>query len=107
MAHFPENFPWGAASERSEDIETARKKMFSRPEGFGGFSHHDLLDPLCLEDNPGKPDFIGLNIYNGTAVRAGEKGPKNVPYPVGGPRTAICWPWPAPPIRRRRLTARW
>ena len=52
MAHFPENFPWGAASERSEDIEAARKKMFSRPEGFGGFSHHDLLDPLCLEDDP-------------------------------------------------------
>ncbi len=80
------------ASQRPEDVEAAREKMFSRPEGFGGFSHHDLLDPLCLEDGPGKPDFIGLNIYNGAAVGMGADGPEAAPYPVGGPRTAFGWP---------------
>lgn len=80
------------ASERPEDVNVARNEMFASPKGFGGFSHHDLLDPLCLEDNPGKPDFIGLNIYNGIAVRAGENAPENVPYPVGGSRTAFGWP---------------
>lgn len=80
------------ASDRPENVDAARSGMFARPEGFGGFSHHDLLDPLCLEDNPGKPDFIGLNIYHGTAIRAGEAGPESVPSPVGGPRTAFGWP---------------
>ncbi len=80
------------ASDRPEDVEAAGQEMFARPEGFHGFSHHHLLDPLCLENNPGKPDFIGLNIYNGNAVRAGEKGADYPRYPVGGPRTAFGWP---------------
>lgn len=79
-------------SDCPEDVDAARQKMFYRPEGFGGFSHHDLLDPLCLEKNPGKPDFIGLNIYSGNAVRAGAVGPENIPYSVGCPRTAFGWP---------------
>lgn len=80
------------ASDRPEDVDAARSEMFARTEGFGGFSHHDLLDPLCLENGPGKPDFIGLNIYHGNAIRAGETGPESVPCPVGGPRTAFGWP---------------
>ena len=80
------------ASEKAEDIEAARQEMFACLEGFHGFSNQHLLDPLCLEDGPGKPDFIGLNIYHGTAVRMGEKGPETVPYPTGGPRTAFDWP---------------
>ena len=40
----------------------------------------------------GKPDFIGLNIYNGAPVRAGAAGPEYVARPAGWPRTAIGWP---------------
>lgn len=80
------------ASNRAEDVDAARSTMFARPEEFRGFSHHHLLDPLCLEEGPGKPDFIGLNIYHGGAVRMGEDGPEEVLYPVGGPRTAFDWP---------------
>lgn len=80
------------ASDRPEDVDATRSAMFDRPEEFRGFSHHHLLDPLCLEDGPGKPDFIGLNIYHGGAVRMGETGPEEVPCPVGGPRTAFDWP---------------
>lgn len=40
-----------------------------------------------------KPDFIGLNIYNGSAVRAGAGGkPEYVPKHPGYPRTALKWP---------------
>lgn len=66
--------------------------MFASPKSFHGFPHQHLLDPLCLEDNTGKPDFIGLNIYNGDAVRMGETGPERLPYPMGWPRTAFGWP---------------
>ena len=80
------------ASEKAEDAEAARREMFAAPEGFRGFSHRHLLDPLCLEDGPGKPDFIGLNIYHGTPVRMGEQGPETVPCSPGSPRTAFDWP---------------
>lgn len=80
------------ASGSPEDIGAARRQMFAPCEGFGGFTFHDLLDPLCLEDGPGRPDFIGLNIYNGRAVRMGADGPEAVPYPTGGARTANGWP---------------
>jgi beta-glucosidase len=36
-------------------------------------------------------DFLGLNIYSGTYVRAGKKGPEAVPMPVNYPRADSTW----------------
>ena len=37
-------------------------------------------------------DFLGLNIYSGVVVRAdGNSLPREVPFPVGNPRTAFHW----------------
>jgi len=37
-------------------------------------------------------DFYGVNIYQGTPVRAGKNGqPVAVPFPPGNPRTAFAW----------------
>ena len=41
---------------------------------------------------PGKPDMLGLNIYNAAPVRMGAAGPEYVERPTGYPRTAIGWP---------------
>lgn len=77
-------------SNTPEDIEAARQLTFALPEGVRTFSHTLALDPLCLEGT--KPDFIGINLYHGTAARMGEHGPEAVPFPAGFPRTAIGWP---------------
>ena len=69
-----------------EDVEAARQLTFAADRGPYSFSHALALDYLC-----GKEDFIGLNIYHGTAARMGEHGPESVSYPVGGPRTAMGW----------------
>ncbi|MDE7245175.1 MAG: beta-glucosidase [Oscillospiraceae bacterium] len=80
------------ATDSAKDVEAARQLTFALPQGVRTFSHTLALDPLCLEERYTKPDFIGINLYNGTAVRMGENGPEEVPYPTGGPRTAIGWP---------------
>lgn len=75
------------ASDSPEDIQAARQLMFDCPQGVRTFSH-----TLLLDGGTDKLDFIGLNIYHGTAVRMGKNGPEEVPYPVGGARTAMGWP---------------
>ena len=75
------------ASDDPRDIEAARQGTFALPRGLRSFSH-----ALALDGNTTQLDFIGLNIYFGTAVRMGAAGPEEVPYPVGGARTAIGWP---------------
>ena len=80
------------ASDSPEDVEAARRHMFPEDGVFRGFSHDSLLDPLCLGEGDGRPDFIGLNIYHGAVGRMGEAGPEEVRHPVGGPRTAMGWP---------------
>ena len=75
------------------------------------------LDPLCLGHWPqqdvgprlaaciaavpqeindalafGKPDMLGLNLYNAQPARMGEAGPEYVRRPTGYPRTALGWP---------------
>jgi len=75
------------ASGRPEDIRAARESTFALPQGVRTFSH-----TLALDGMTDKLDLIGMNIYHGTAVRMGENGPEEVPYPVGGARTAIGWP---------------
>ena len=80
------------ATDSAKDVEAARRLTFALPQGVRTFSHTLALDPLCLEERYTKPDFIGINLYHGTAARMGENGPEEVPYPAGGPRTAIGWP---------------
>lgn len=41
-------------------------------------------------------DFIGLNIYHGSLVRAGDNGPEFVPLPPGYPKTTQDY-WPITP----------
>ena len=49
----------------------------------------EQLDALPL----GRLDFVGMNIYNSVAVRAGADGkPEFCPRAAGHPRTAIGWP---------------
>ncbi|MDE7219288.1 MAG: beta-glucosidase [Oscillospiraceae bacterium] len=80
------------ATDSAEDMAAARQHMFPSDGVFRGFGHPQFLDPLCLGDSDGKPDFIGLNIYHGTVVRMGKNGPEEVPHRVGGARTAMDWP---------------
>lgn len=101
------------ASESTADIEAARSAMFTfgmHPD-FSLFSQNAFLDPALLGHYPDHPffasplitaedlalirqsvDFIGLNFYNASVVRAGENGPEHVPFHRGYPRTAIRWP---------------
>lgn len=64
----------------------ARQLTFSLPQGVHTFSHALALDEMD------KLDFVGLNHYHGIPARMGPQGPEPVPFPVGGPSTAIGWP---------------
>jgi len=78
---------WYPASGRPEDADAARTLMFRDSTDVHNFSF-----ALALDSIRDRLDFIGMNIYHGTAARMGENGPEEVPYPVGGPRTAMDWP---------------
>ena len=80
------------ASQEAKDVEAARQETFALPLGPRTFSHTLALDPLCLEGRYERPDFIGLNLYQGAPVRMGEAGPETLPFPAGFPRTALGWP---------------
>ncbi len=97
-----------------EDTEAAR--LLSFPDGdCWGFTHHWLLDPICLgyfpyTENPELSqaaasvspmdieiikvpmDFIGLNIYNGHASTLTGGKPDYIIKHEGFPRTALKWP---------------
>lgn len=97
-----------------EDMDAA--KLLSFPDGDGwGFTHHWLLDPICLGSFPHTEnkelsdavlsitqkdkeiirvpmDFIGLNLYNGHAAALIDGKPSYVPKHAGFPRTALKWP---------------
>ena len=105
-------------SDRAEDIEAARALTFACPDDDWTFTHQMALDPICLGHWPepevcgprlaaciaavpehiqaalayGKPDMLGLNIYNGVPAQMGAQGPEYVERPAGYPRTAIGWP---------------
>lgn len=98
-----------------EDIQAARAATFAVSDGDWAFTHHWLLDPICLGRFPDcagtkleplvcrisaedmavihtVPDMLGYNIYNGHAVRAAGSGFACVPRYPGFPRTALKWP---------------
>lgn len=104
-------------SDDPADIEAARRLTFACPDDDWTFTHQMALDPLCLGRWPrqdvgprlaacmaavpheinaalafGKPDMLGLNIYNAQPVRMGDHGPEYVRRPAGYPRTALGWP---------------
>ncbi len=98
------------------DIEAARQAMFALKDGDWTFTYNIAMDALVLGKWPevaggqvqraidaipaeqlaalplGKPDFVGMNIYNSATVRAGENGPEFCKRHAGYPRTAIDWP---------------
>jgi beta-glucosidase len=111
----PMGFPKLPASESAADISAARDLMYSVTQP----NHWNLTwwtDPVILgrypedglrvfgKDAPvassadleiiGAPtDFLGLNIYQGTVVRAGAGGkPEIVATPAGFPLTGFNWP---------------
>lgn len=101
--------------ETPADIDAAREATFAVSDDDWTFTHHWLLDPICLgrfPDCPGTalaalvktvssedmeiihtiPDILGYNIYNGHAISADETGFEyTLRYP-GFPRTAMKWP---------------
>lgn len=106
------------ATEKAEDIEAARKALFSLPDDVKNW-HWNVTwwsDPVLLGKYPeegmikyepylpkiteedmrliAQPiDMYGQNIYNGQCVRMGEDGePENVTRYEGFPKTAIDWP---------------
>jgi beta-glucosidase len=106
-------------TDSPEDIEATRKFMFERcaPGDAWSFSNALYADPVILGSYPDRSygpvidelpdfdptsdlavisqpiDFYGVNIYQGTRVKAGPDGePVALPYPPGHPRTMMDWP---------------
>lgn len=101
--------------ETPADIAAARAATFAVSDTDWTFTHHWLLDPICLGHFPDcagtaleplvrqvtpeqmavihtVPDLLGYNIYNGNAVRSSEEGFEYIPRYPGFPRTALKWP---------------
>ena len=99
-------------------MDAARALTFACPDEDWAFTHTMSLDPLCLGRWPGtdlcgpqlsacigavpqyindalslgRPDMLGLNIYNAAPVQMGTKGPCYVERPAGYAHTAMNWP---------------
>lgn len=111
----PMGFPKIPHGDSEADLSAARQAMYSVP----GRTHWNLTwwtDPVLLGRYPedalelfGKDapriasgdlecistptDVLGLNLYQGTRIRAGRDGaPEVVPVPPGFPRTGFNWP---------------
>ena len=105
-------------SEAKADVDAARVLTFACPDDDWAFTHTMALDPVCLGRWPepdicgprlaasiaavpqyindalplGKPDMVGLNIYNAAPAQMGENGPSYVERPAGYAHTAMNWP---------------
>ena len=102
-------------AENPEDISAARLATFDTDPDNWIFTHHWLLDPICLGRFPDcagtvleplaasvtaeemavihtVPHMLGYNIYNGHAVRSTASGYEFIPKYPGFPRTALKWP---------------
>ncbi len=104
-------------TDSPEDIEATRRFMFERC-AVGErwlFSNALFADPVILGKYPDRSygevidelpefdpddleiisrplDFYGVNIYEGTRIKAGPDGePVAIPYPAGHPRTMMDW----------------
>ena len=99
-------------------MDAARVLTFACPDDDWAFTHTMALDPVCLGRWPepdicgprlaasiaavpqyindalplGKPDMVGLNIYNAAPAQMGENGPSYVERPAGYAHTAMNWP---------------
>jgi beta-glucosidase len=103
------------AEETPENIAAAREATFSTNPDFWVFTHHWLLDPICLGRFPhapgtwleemaaavspedleiihAVPDMLGYNIYNGHEIRLTDTGWEFTPRGPGYPRTGLKWP---------------
>jgi beta-glucosidase len=91
------------STDSTADIEMARKLSFPADGEGLAFSHNWFLDPIILGTNDiaylslsaqdmelihRKPDFIGINVYNG--MEADKNG--YVKRFTGFPRTGLGWP---------------
>ena len=110
------NYP---CSEKPEDIEAARRSIFDMPEEVREDWAWNVTwwsDPILLGHYPedglklfkdylpeikegdmeiiSQPiDFLGQNVYNGRAIKAGENGePIYLKREEGAPKTALNWP---------------
>jgi len=104
-------YPNTDSREAEEAAYRATFDLNGENAGVWGFTHNIFLDriffPRAWDDAPDilrkfwesrpdsdwdgmeKPDFIGLNVYNGAVTDA--QG-QMIPFPAGYPRTAIGWP---------------
>ncbi len=114
--------------DNPENLAAARAATFALSDEDWQFVHHWFLDAVVLgryPEAPGcflqqmaaqapaedwplihqRPDFIGVNVYNGHAVAAGEDGaPVYVPKTPGFARTALKWPV-TPQVMRHGILA--
>lgn len=110
----PVGVAWRPASEAAEDIEATRAMIqgvrrrdpwnnawYNDPIFFGHYPedglrlNHDVLptiEPGDMELIRTPMDFLGINTYQGDAVRMGDDGPELVPEPPGCPRNVMGWP---------------
>lgn len=97
------------------DMAAAERATFRLFDDDWAFTHGVVLDAICFGrflPSPGtklqalaeeitaqeweiihcKPDFLGVNVYNGSCVRADGDGETYVPRYAGYPSTALKWP---------------
>ena len=102
------------ATDSPEDVEATRRDMLSCVRGsmwnntwyndpivFGHYPEDGLrvnhgwlpsVEPGDMEEIHQPLDFLGLNIYQSDAIKAGEKGPEPVPHAPGIARSRFAWP---------------
>ncbi|MEZ6318507.1 MAG: GH1 family beta-glucosidase [Phycisphaerales bacterium] len=110
----PVGVTWRPASARAEDIEATRQMVhgvrhrdpwnntwYNDPIFFGRYPedglklNHDVMPTIeagDLELIHTPMDFLGINTYQGDAIRMGKNGPEKVPEPAGFPRNVMGWP---------------
>lgn len=102
-------------TDSAGDLAASERATFRLFDDDWAFTHGPVLDAVCkgvFPPCPGTkleqlaraisteewavihcpPDFIGINVYNGSCVRADGEGEYYVPRATGYPLTAIKWP---------------